>query len=167
MNCCGSAPYRINTDEKMRELRSINTDVSKYKDDYKIEMKLRNNFVYKFDFEKGTWNSNDFNKEIPLKSKEFDKDLLQLNQQLFECENECDKLEKEYLAKTVRLLYMAQTHCQLKFENDRLFEKYGIKTGNKHLDLNTIFPNANNTTIKNQNNEDKNKNEIKLEEVIA
>ena len=26
MNSCGSTPYRVNNDEKMRELRSINTD---------------------------------------------------------------------------------------------------------------------------------------------
>ena len=165
MNCCGSAPYRINTDEKMRDLRSINTDDIKYKDDYKIEMKLRKNLFCEFDFENGTWN-NDFNKEIPLKSKEFDNDIKKLNQQLFECENECDKLEKEYLAKTVRLLYMAQTHCHLKLENDDLFEKYGIKKGNKHLDLNKIFPTTT-TTIRNGNNEDRNKNQIQLEEVNA
>ena len=168
MNCCGSTPYRVNTDEKMRELRSINTDDSKYKDDYKIEIKLRENFFCDFDFEKGEWN-NDFNlnKEIPLKTKEFDNDIVKLNQKLFDLENQCDELEKEYLAKTVRLLYMAQTHCHLKYKNDDLFEKYGIKKGNKHLDLDKIFPKATDSNIKFDNNEDKNKNQIQLEEVNA
>ena len=166
MNCCGSTPYRTNYDEKMRELRSINTFDTKYKDDYKIEMKLKKNFFCDFDFEKGEWN-NDFNKEIPLKSKEFDNDIIKLNQKLFELENQCDELEKEYLAKTVRLLYMAQTHCHIKYQNDDLFERFGIKAGNKHLDLDKILPKANSTTIKIDNNEDKNKNQIQIEELNA
>ena len=166
MNCCGSTPYRTNYDEKLRELRSINTFDTKYKDDYKIEIKLRENFFCDFDFEKGEWN-NDFNKEIPLKSKEFDNDIIKLNQKLFELENQCDELEKEYLAKTVRLLYMAQTHCHIKYQNDDLFERFGIKAGNKHLDLDKILPKANSTTIKIDNNEDKNKNQIQIEELNA
>ena len=46
---------------------------------------------------------------------------------------ECENLEKEYLAKTIKLLYMVQTHCQLKNDNEQLFEHYKIKSGNVFL----------------------------------
>ena len=33
---------------------------------------------------------------------------------------------------------MVQTHCQIKSENEELFEKYGIKTGNVFVNNNEI-----------------------------
>ena len=59
---------------------------------------------------------------------------------------------------------MAQTHLNLKTENDILFEKYGNKTGNPHLDLNKLFPNANNSTIKTQNKNNEGQNSLVIEE---
>ena len=61
-------------------------------------------------------------------NEEEEENIKNLKQKINERELEIDALEKEYLAKTVRLLYMVQTHCQIKVENDGLFEP--IKTGN-------------------------------------
>ena len=160
--CCGGTkiPTYYDKEGLLKRLRSI--------DDLDVDMKL-SEFRCNFDQHKAIWNNN-FNKATPLMSTKYDEEIALLKQTLYEKEIKCEELEKLYLAKTVRLLYMAQTHCQLKSENDRLFEKYGIKTGNILPDLNKILPNANNTNI---NNEDKNKenenqeNNQKIEEVIT
>ena len=81
----------------------------------------------------------------------YDEEISILKQKLYEKEMKCEELEKLYLAKTVRLLYMAQAHCNLKKENENLFEKYGIKTGNAYLDLNKVLPNANRDNINDEN----------------
>ena len=170
MNCCGGTEISkyYNRDDLIKQLRSINDPKNDYdkesnnKDDLKIEMKLRN-FNCRFDPETGEW-KNDFNKVVPIRSIEFDEEILKLKQELNELEIKYDDLEKEYLAKAVRLLYMAQTHLNLKTENDILFEKFGIKTGNPHLDLNKLFPNANNSTIKTQNKNNEGQNSLVIEE---
>ena len=147
MLCCGSdIPKYYDKDALLKRLRSI--------DDLKCNMKL-NQFNCDFDQYKGEWRNN-FNTVQPLMSIQYDEDIKKLKQELFETEMKCEELEKLYLAKTVKLLYMAQTHCQIKGDNEKLFERYGIKTGNKLPNLskldNTVnsnfFPNANNTELK-------------------
>ena len=159
--CCGGSkiPNYYDKEGLLKKLRSL--------DDLNVDMKL-SEFRCQLDQYKAIWNNN-FSKATPLMSTKYDEEIALLKQTLYEKEMKCEELEKLYLAKTVRLLYMAQTHCQLKSENDRLFEKYGIKTGNILPDLAKILPNANKTNI---NNEDKNKenenqeNNQKIEEVI-
>ena len=156
MLCCGGTKIPLYYDKEglLRKLRSI--------DDLNLDMKL-SNFKCQFDQYNGTWNNN-FNKDTPIMSAEYEEQIASLKQKLYEKELKCEKLEKLFLAKTVRLLYMAQTHCELKRENEELFEKYGIKTGNLRLDLDKILPNANSSIINNNKNEnEKNNNNIDKE----
>ena len=152
--CCGGSkiPNVYDKDALLRRLRSI--------DDLNIDMKL-SEYHCQFDQETGKWNSPDFNKETPLMAKQYDEEITILKQKLYEKEMKCEELEKLYLAKVVRLLYMAQTHCQLKQDNEKLFEKYGIKTGNAFLDLNKVLPNANKDVI----SENKEENSINIQEI--
>ena len=131
--CCGDSKNHYDTKALLKQLRSI--------EDLNIDLEL-NKFKSKFNQENGMWKNN-FGKEIPIMSTKYDSEISELKQKLFEKEMECEELEKLYLAKTVRLLYMAQTHCQLKSENDKLFEQYGIKEGNRQLDLSKILPKTN------------------------
>ena len=157
MMCCGGSkiPNVYDKEGLLRRLRSIDDD-----DDLKIDMKL-SEYHCKFDQEEGKWNSNDFNKVTPLMANQYDEEISILKQKLYEKEIKCEELEKLYLAKVVRLLYMAQTHCQLKTENDQLFEKYGIKTGNAFLDLNKVLPEANKDVM----SENKGENPINIQEI--
>ena len=154
MMCCGGPkiPTIYDKEGLMKRLRSI--------DDLDIDMKL-SDFRCQFDQHKAIWNNN-FYKVTPLMSTKYDEEITSLKQKLYEKEIKCEELEKLYLAKTVRLLYMAQTHCQLKAENDKLFEKYGIKTGNILPDLDKILPNANNKKI--NENDDKESEDKKEKE---
>ena len=52
---------------------------------------------------------------------------------------------------------MVQTHCQIKQENEILFEKYGIKTGNVSLQ---DIPKANNDYLEPVNEEKKKEKEL-------
>ena len=131
--CCGDSKNHYDTKALLKQLRSI--------EDLNIDLEL-NKFKSKFNQENGMWKNN-FGKEIPIMSTKYDSEISELKQKLFDKEMECEELEKLYLAKTVRLLYMAQTHCQLKSENDKLFEQYGIKEGNRQLDLSKILPKTN------------------------
>ena len=134
--CCGDSKNHYDTKALLKQLRSI--------EDLNIDLELNkiNTFKSKFNKENGMWKNN-FGKEIPIMSTKYDSEISELKQKLFDKEMECEELEKLYLAKTVRLLYMAQTHCQLKSENDKLFEQYGIKEGNRQLDLSKILPKTN------------------------
>ena len=134
--CCGDSKIQYDSKALLKRLRSI--------EDLDIDLELNkiNTFKSKFNKENGMWKNN-FGKEIPIMSTKYDSEISELKQKLFDKEMECEELEKLYLAKTVRLLYMAQTHCQLKSENDKLFEQYGIKEGNRQLDLSKILPKTN------------------------
>ena len=134
--CCGDSKIQYDSKALLKRLRSI--------EDLDIDLELNkiNTFKSKFNKENGMWKNN-FGKEIPIMYTKYDSEISELKQKLFEKEMECEELEKLYLAKTVRLLYMAQTHCQLKSENDKLFEQYGIKEGNRQLDLSKILPKTN------------------------
>ena len=83
---------------------------------------------------------NSFNYE----NEEDNAKIREKKQKINKLELELENLEKEYLAKTVRLLYMAQTHCQIKTENEKLFEQYGIKTGNVFLNSTDGLKNSSN-----------------------
>ena len=153
MMCCGGTkiPTYYDKEGLLKRLRSI--------DDLNVDMKL-SDFRCQFDQYKAKWNNN-FDKVTPLMSTKYDEEIASLKQKLYEKEIKCEELEKLYLAKTVRLLYMAQTHCQLKAENEKLFEKYGIKTGNILPDLNKILPNANSKVINNENSKINDNEDIK------
>ena len=147
MICCGpEIPKFYDKQEFLKRLRNIN--------DLECAMKL-NQFSCEFDQDKGEWRNN-FNSVKPLMSIKYDEEIKELRQNLFEKEVKCDELEKLYLAKAVKLFYMAQAHCQIKGENEKLFEKYGIKGGNKLIDLNKLnnavrndgFPQAPNPELK-------------------
>ena len=132
MACCGGSKNNyLNGEELLKKLRNIEEF------DEKIELKL-DKFECKFR-EDGKWDNN-FNDEIPHNYEKYDEEIENLKGKLLEKENECQELEKEYLAKVVRLLYMAQTHCSIKKENDKLFEDYNIKEGNKRIDDSQMLP---------------------------
>ena len=152
--CCGDSKTFYDKESYLKKLRSI--------DDLNIDLEL-NKFKSKFNQENGKWKNNIGN-EIPIMSTKYDSEISELKQKLYEKEMECEELEKLYLAKAVRLLYMAQTHCQLKSENDKLFEKYGIKEGNKILDLSKILPKPN---YEIENEKRKENNEERKEEQYA
>ena len=78
-----------------------------------------------------------------------------------------ENLEKDYLAKAVRLLYMVQTHCQIKSENEELFEKYGIKSGNVFVNNNEIKEKEKDKSLDLDINSIKSKNEEKKQLVEA
>ena len=155
--CCGDSKIQYDSKALLKRLRSI--------EDLDIDLELNkiNTFKSKFNKENGMWKNN-FGKEIPIMSTKYDSEISELKQKLFDKEMECEELEKLYLAKTVRLLYMAQTHCQLKSENDKLFEQYGIKEGNKQLDLSKILPKPN---YENENERNKKIKEERKEELYA
>ena len=156
MACCGGTkiPNIYDKEGLLKRLRSI--------DGLDIDMKL-SKFDLNFDQETGTWRNN-FSKETPIMETKYDEEIKILKQKINEKELRCEELEKLYLAKAVRLLYMAQTHCQLKSENDKLFEYYGIKTGNLKVDLDKILANPkDNINIENDKNPKENKEESKEE----
>ena len=135
MACCG--PKQTYFDKKILDrLRSIkNLDIDmKLKSEIKGE-KTNKNFECKFDGNEVKWNGNinELYNSFNYENEEDNAKIKEKKQKINKLELELENLEKEYLAKTVRLLYMAQTHCQIKTENEKLFEQYGIKTGNVFL----------------------------------
>ena len=120
-----------NQDELLKKLRNIEEF------DDKIVLKL-DKYECKFR-EDGKWENN-FSSQAPQNYEQYDEEISRLKGELLEKETECEELEKEYLAKVVRLLYMAQTHCNLKKENDQLFEQYNIKEGNKKIEEREMLP---------------------------
>ena len=74
-----------------------------------------------------------------------------LKQKINERELEIDALEREYLAKTIKLLYMVQEHVDIKVENEGIFDQCKMKEGN-------FLP-----EIKGVSNLDDNNSEIKEE----
>ena len=134
--CCPSeAKYY---DEKIfKRLRSIkNLDIK-----MKLKSDVRNkNFLCEFKQRDEKWKGNVdlvYNSSNYENEKE-NEEIQNKKNEIVNIESEIEELEKEYLAKTVRLLYMVQTHCQIKTENENLFEQYGIKTGNVFVNNNTI-----------------------------
>ena len=155
MNCCGANDRRriyVKEENVFENLRSIN-DIKNRKD-YEIIMDLEK-YKCKFDIESGTWETEFKNEDEELENeRKINEEIKNRKQNLYEYEIKCEELEKEFLAKTIRLLYMVQTHCDYKYENEALFKKYGIKTGNKIVDLDKFLPNANTGTIINENNKE-------------
>ena len=92
------------------------------------------------------WNGNinELYNSFNYENEEDNAKIREKKQKINKLELELESLEKEYLAKTVRLLYMAQTHCQIKTENEKLFEQYGIKTGNVFLNSTDGLKNSSN-----------------------
>ena len=157
MNCCGTSERirRYYKDEDiLDELRRINGPSNKqYEKEKEIIMKLEN-YECRFNIATGTWKTK-FEKEDEEYENEkiINEEIKNKKQQLQDVEIKCEELEKEFLAKTIRLLYMAQTHCDYKYENDQLFEKYGIKMGNKKVNLDKFLPDANKGSIITEKNE--------------
>ena len=135
MACCG--PEQTYFDKKildrLRSIRNLDIDM-KLKSEIKGE-KTNKNFECKFDGKEVKWNGNinELYSSTNYVNEEDNEKIRIKKQKINKLELELENLEKEYLAKTVRLLYMAQTHCQIKTENEKLFEQYGIKTGNVFL----------------------------------
>ena len=100
----------------------------------------------KFDGNEVKWNGNinELYNSFNYENEEDNAKIREKKQKINKLELELENLEKEYLAKTVRLLYMAQTHCQIKTENEKLFEQYGIKTGNVFLNSTDGLKNSSN-----------------------
>ena len=146
MACCG--PEQTYFDKKILDrLRSIkNLDIDmKLKSEIKGE-KNNKNFECKFDGNEVKWNGNinELYNSFNYENEEDNEKIREKKQKINKLELELENLEKEYLAKTVRLLYMAQTHCQIKTENEKLFEQYGIKTGNVFLNSTDGLKNSSN-----------------------
>ena len=159
MNCCGTNDrirrYYYKDEDILSELRSINDPSNKQiEKEQEITINLKK---YKciFNVATGTWKTEFKNQNEEYENeKKINEEIKNKKQQLQDAEIKCEELEKEFLAKTIRLLYMAQTHCDYKYENEQLFEKYGIKMGNKKVDLDKLLPDANKEPI----NKEKNKN---------
>ena len=156
MICCPSEVKYY--DEKVfKRLRSIrNLDIKmKLKSDVKNK-----NFLCEFKQKVEKWKGNVdlvYNSSNYENEKEND-EIENKKNEISNIESEIEDLEKEYLAKTVRLLYMAQTHCQIKIENENLFEQYGIKTGNVFLNNNNSIKDI--EIIKDNNSEKEKKKEL-------
>ena len=130
MLCCG---------ESIKKKKKINELLQELHDLKNLHLGINlTDFNSELNAETGEWKSK---KELKKYIK-FEEKVEELEQILYERENKCEKLEKEYLAKVIRLLYMVQSHCNLKIENDNLFEKYGIKSGNLRVELEKILPNV-------------------------
>ena len=122
-------PINMMVKENKKNKKSIGEPIyMKLLSDVK-ENKKNKKLECKFNGEKWTGeNIDDIYGSANYINEEEEENIKNLKQKINERELEIDALEKEYLAKTVRLLYMVQTHCQIKVENDGLFEP--IKTGN-------------------------------------
>ena len=124
MACCG--PEQTYFDKKildrLRSIRNLDIDM-KLKSEIKGE-KTNKNFECKFDGNEVKWNGNinELYNSFNYENEEDNAKIREKKQKINKLELELESLEKEYLAKTVRLLYMAQTHCQIKTENEKLFE---------------------------------------------
>ena len=128
MACCGSEPKDFNLEklEKLKDLRNIGKINIKMK--LKSDMKDKDNeknkdFVCQFDGD--SWNANIdkvYGSANNINEEEDEKTIRKLKQEIEIKRSEIEKLEKEYLAKAVRLLYMAQVHCGIKEKNEELFE---------------------------------------------
>ena len=130
MLCCG---------ETIQKKKKINELLQELHDLKNLHLGINlTDFNSELNAETGEWKSK---KELKKYIK-FEEKVEELEQILYERENKCEKLEKEYLAKVINLLYMVQSHCNLKIENDNLFEKYGIKSGNLRVELEKILPNV-------------------------
>ena len=146
MACCG--PEQTYFDKKildrLRSIRNLDIDM-KLKSEIKGE-KTNKNFECKFDGNEVKWNGNinELYNSFNYENEEDNAKIREKKQKINKLELELESLEKEYLAKTVRLLYMAQTHCQIKTENEKLFEQYGIKTGNVFLNSTDGLKNSSN-----------------------
>ena len=146
MACCG--PEQTYFDKKildrLRSIRNLDIDM-KLKSEIKKE-KTNKNFECKFDGNEVKWNGNinELYNSFNYENEEDNAKIREKKQKINKLELELESLEKEYLAKTVRLLYMAQTHCQIKTENEKLFEQYGIKTGNVFLNSTDGLKNSSN-----------------------
>ena len=146
MACCG--PEQTYFDKKildrLRSIRNLDIDM-KLKSEIKGE-KTNKNFECKFDGNEVKWNGNinELYNSFNYENEEDNEKIREKKQKINKLELELENLEKEYLAKTVRLLYMAQTHCQIKTENEKLFEQYGIKTGNVFLNSTDGLKNSSN-----------------------
>lgn len=153
--CCPDKKF-YETEKLFKNLRSINNlgIKMKLKSDV-LDSKDNKNFVCNLDQKEVKWNGNIdevYNADDKINEKD-DEEIRKKRQEIIDKEIELDNLEKEYLAKTVRLLYMVQTHCQIKQENEKLFEYYGIKTGNVKF-----------SGIEKNTSLDNNKKEKKIEE---
>ena len=159
MDCCGKNErirrYYYKDEDILEELRRINDKSNKQnEEELKIIINLEK-YTCKFNVATGTWKTEFKNQNEEYENeKKINEEIKNKKQQLQDAEIKCEELEKEFLAKTIRLLYMAQTHCDYKYENEQLFEKYGIKMGNKKVDLDKFLPDANKEPI----NKEKNKN---------
>ena len=160
MACCG--PEQKYFDKKLlKKLKNLN----KLDIDMKLisDIKGKKNkkyFKFKFDGKEAQWNvnKNDLYSSSIYVNDEDDEEIREKKQKINEIDLELENLEKEYLAKTIRLLYMAQTHCRIKTENEKLFEQYGIKTGNVFLNSTDELNNLSNINYKKE--EEKQKKEM-------
>ena len=139
MACC--APEQTFYDKQLlKRLRSIDKPINmKLLSDVK-ENKKNKKLECKFNGKQWNGNIDDIYGSANYINEEEEENIKNLKQKINERELEIDALEKEYLAKTVRLLYMVQTHVGTKKENDVLFEHYGIKTGNYLPDIKDLAP---------------------------
>lgn len=131
MICCGGT-RKISTNDGKRllnELRNV--------DELKVPMNLVEKIKCEFDPKTGHWRNN-FSILKPLSSDSYDKEIKELNEEKLQLDLRCEEIEKEYLAKVAKLLYLTQTHLQIKEENEDLFEKFNIKKGNKKPDFNNF-----------------------------
>ena len=124
MACCGPEQtyFEKKILDRLRSIRNLDIDM-KLKSEIKGE-KTNKNFECKFDGNEVKWNGNinELYNSFNYENEEDNAKIKEKKQKINKLELELENLEKEYLAKTVRLLYMAQTHCQIKTENEKLFE---------------------------------------------
>ena len=129
MACCGPEIKKVFDKERLwKQLRDIDGQEE-------IKLKLKNGHKLRFSPKTGQWEDNI---EISAAEKEqmmeeFDRTIELMKYKIKEKELLLSELEKKYLARVVLLLNKSQTHIEIKKDNEELFEKYGLKTGNHFL----------------------------------
>ena len=157
MACCGPSEQKFyNENDLLKKLRKIGNE----KKIEHIKMNLISNvkenkknkkIECEFDGEKWNDNIDEIFGSINYIDEKEEEQIKNLKQKINERELEIDALEREYLAKTIKLLYMVQEHVDIKVENEGIFDQCKMKEGN-------FLP-----EIKGVSNLDDNNSEIKEE----
>ncbi len=170
MACCSQET--IYKDEKLLKMlrKTDNLGINmNLKSDLLNSDKENKIFKCKFDSKNVIWtdNTKKLLDSINYVDEKNNDEIIELKKKILDKKLEVENLEKDYLAKAVRLLYMVQTHCQIKSENEELFEKYGIKSGNVFVNNNEIKEKEKDKSLDLDINSIKSKNEEKKQLVEA
>lgn len=118
---CGTSKAKVSNDNgliwvnKMREVQNKT-----------IKADLGNGCCLGYKNEDGKWrymSKSDLSQMTEEQRKEYKEEL---SQQLHEKDEECNAIEKKYLARLVKFCFMVQMHCELKKQTTQEFKKHGF-----------------------------------------